>query len=122
MWHLVLAGQDAQDRNAVTITKPKSRLLRISLRGLLLFMFVVCSVLGWKVSLARKQPKAVAWVQQSGGGVIYDYELDSAGRRVRNAKPPGPAWLRDRLGIDYFTSVVCAATDRVIVNSRVASC
>jgi hypothetical protein len=82
-----------------TSAKPKSRFLRFSLRTLLVVMLVVCVTLGWKVEKTRKQRETVAWVQQSGGRVIYDNDdLDS--------QPPGPKWLRKQLGRDFFDEVV----------------
>ena len=41
-----------------------------------------------------------------GGSVECDYERDDDGRPLANAEPPGPKWLRNRLGIDYFEDVV----------------
>ena len=72
-----------------TATKSKRRLLRFSLRALLLLMLIVCITLGWKVEKARKQREAVTWVQQSGGWVKYDYE-----------------WLKKFVGLDFFHDVV----------------
>ncbi len=40
-----------------------------------------------------------------GGSVEYDYEYDD-GNKVPNAEPPGPQWLRNLLGLDYFDDVV----------------
>ncbi len=98
---------------AATANKPKRRFLRFSLRALLVFMLVVCVTLGWKVEKARKQREAVAWVQECGEHVFYDYELDDARKRVPNPQPPGPKWLRELLGIDFFDDVVAVAFDQV---------
>jgi hypothetical protein len=90
----------------ITVTKsikPKRRFFQFSLRTLLVVMLVVCVTLGWKVDKVRKQRRAVAWVQESGGDVSYDYEWDNG--RVPNPQPPGPKWLRELLGIDFFDGV-----------------
>ncbi len=83
-----------------THTKPKRRFLRFSVRTLLIVLTIFCVALGWKVERARKQREAVAWVDEMGGSVSYDYEVDGV------LKPPGPKWLRNLLGIDYFDDVV----------------
>ena len=93
--------------------KPKRRFLRFTLRSLLLLMQIVCLALGWKVEKARKQREAVNWVQECGEHVFYDYELDDARKRVPNPQPPGPKWLRELLGIDFFDDVVSVAFDQM---------
>ncbi len=85
---------------------PKRRFLRFTLRSLLLLMLVVCVALGWKVERARKQRDAVNWIQELGGSVSYDYEIDNNDRTIPNAEPPGPKWLMKQLGIDFFDDVV----------------
>ena len=40
--------------------------------------------------------------------LLYDYEVGVAGRLKESSAPPGPEWLRERLGVDYFSSVVGA--------------
>jgi Leucine-rich repeat (LRR) protein len=93
--------------------KPKRRFFQFSLRSLLVVMLVVCVTLAWKVEKAKKQREAVAWVQESGGSVSYDYEFDDARKRVPNPQPPGPKWLRELVGIDYFDDVVQVRQDKL---------
>ena len=81
----------------MTTSKPKRRLLRFSLRTLLIFMLVVCVAAGWKIERVRKQREAVAWVHEMGGTVKFTAE-----RR-------GPEWMRKRLGRDFFDDVVGVA-------------
>jgi len=88
-----------------TPTKPKRRLLRFSLRALLLLMILVCVTLGWKIVQVRKQRAVVAWVQESGGNVLYDYESYVDGWPQDNPRPPGPEFLRKLLGDDFFSNV-----------------
>lgn len=91
-----------------TPDNPKRCWWRLSMRTFLVLLTIGCLGLGWFVSRVTKQRRAVQWVEESGGRVIYDYEM----RRyqwpfVEDAKPPpGPAWLRDLIGIDYFAKVV----------------
>ena len=64
------------------------------------------------IASARTQAACVASVVGQGGSVSYAYErpLPDGSYRV-GATPPGPAWLRDWLGIDYFTSVYAVTLD-----------
>ena len=94
------------DHQITSGTQPMRRLLRFSVRTLLLGMLIVCAALAWKVERVRKQWQAVAWIRQMGGSVEYDYERGVNGRRVSNSEPRGPEWLRSLLGIDYFADVV----------------
>jgi hypothetical protein len=68
----------------------------------LAFMVLVAagsSWLGVKMKQARRQREAVEAIVKLGGGAKYDYELRSDG------KPPGPAWLREFLGLDFLADV-----------------
>ena len=68
---------------------------------MLVLMVVFSVVLGWKVRQVQRQKTAVAMVEARAGAVIYDYEDDESydGRR------PGPDWLCELIGVDYFASV-----------------
>ena len=56
-----------------TPTKGRRRFLWFSLGTLVLG---ICVVLGWTLERVRKQGEVVAWVQQWGGTVEYDYFYD----------------------------------------------
>ena len=51
---------------------------------------------------AERQRRAVQAIRKAGGQVCYDYEFDF----LVKPKPPGPAWLRRLVGIDFFANVV----------------
>ncbi len=72
---------------------------------MLVLVVVVGGWLGWIVRCARVQGEAVAIIGKAGGMVEYNWEL-SNGIRNPNAKPWAPKWLVDRIGIDYFGTVV----------------
>jgi hypothetical protein len=98
----------------------KSRWFRFSLRTLLLLITALCVWLGVQVKSARRQRDAVANLLKAGAMVRYDYEEvprprpagTPVGRQVsdtmfdQNQLQPGPAWLRKRIGDDYFRSAV----------------
>ena len=81
------------------------RLLRISLRTTLVVVTVLCLLVGLKVRRAERQKEAVAWVKKIGGNVGYDYEHHENGKPIDDPRLPGPQWLLDYLGVDYFASV-----------------
>lgn len=87
-------------------SRTKRRFLRFNLRTFLLIVLVICIVLGWKFSRARKQYEAVRWVEQTGGRVFYDYQIDDDGRRV--AELPALRWLIliELFGMDFFDDIV----------------
>ena len=81
------------------------RFARFSVRGLIVLVLVVGFVLGWFVRRAHLQSEAVAAVRNAGGTVAYDWE-DNEWHPVQGGKPGGPKWLADRLGPDYFDTVI----------------
>ncbi len=82
------------------------RWFRFSVRTLLLVMLAVSLSTAWWANRAKRQKNAVASILKMGGSVAYDYECDAAGNYPLNVEPPGPSWLRDFLGIDYFSRVI----------------
>ncbi len=68
----------------------------------------LCIWLGLRVNQVKQQKKAVAWVEQVGGEVMYDYEFDDFDQQFLNPAPelPGPIWLRELIGVDFFATVV----------------
>ena len=82
----------------------RRRWLRISVRAVLLLVLLIGCLLGWMVRAARIQRDAVAAIEGAGGRVDYDWEWENG--FPKNDGPWAPEWLVDRLGIDYFGSVV----------------
>jgi len=83
----------------------RRRWLRISVRGLIILVLAIGGWLGWMVRSARIQREAVEAIQGAGGRIMYDWEWEN-GYPTKNEGPWAPRWLVDRLGIDYFGSVV----------------
>ncbi len=85
--------------------KPHRRWWQYSLRTFFVVLTVACVWLGRTVHRANEQRKAVEWVRQMRGYVVYG-----------DAKPSGLMWLRDSLGADYFDLVLHVDLDNSQVN------
>ena len=88
--------------------KRKRRWFQFSLRTLLIFMLVcavACAWLGRMIEQKRRERGAVEAIRKAGGSVLYDYQVQPSGRRMRFAEPTGPAWLRSLLGDNFFSDV-----------------
>lgn len=83
--------------------KPLAGWLRFSIRSALFLMVLIAIPLGWKVNRVRAQRQAVARIQAAKGSVLYDFEQRSM---EVNPEAPGPRWLTDLLGRDFFADVV----------------
>jgi len=57
-----------------------------------------------KMPGVRRQARAVATVRQLGGWVFYDCRYQPNGE-MADARPPGPGWLHNLLGMDFFGTV-----------------
>ena len=81
---------------------------QFSIRSLLVLVVVVaipCSWFSWEMKQASKQKKVVRELWTLGGYAARDYVLQQSGNTPR-AGPPGPAWLRNQLGEDFFASIL----------------
>ena len=55
----------------------KRRWLRYSLRSSFIVLTIGCLLLGYWVYRAERQKAVVKWVEQNGGWVWYDFQLDA---------------------------------------------
>jgi Leucine-rich repeat (LRR) protein len=101
---------------------PKRRLLRFSLRAMFVVVTALCIWLGIQVNAARRQREAVTAILKIGGEVLFDYQSvpPPPGEDVDlavdlHAAPPGPEWLRSRIGDDYFRNVISVAIKGKII-------
>ena len=98
--------------------RPNRRWLQFSLRSLLLFVLIfsiACSWFGMRLRKAEKQRDAVAAFKKLGGFVRYDFDpkpnnsSDPFNRTrpvtMESPHPPYPAWLVEKLGVDFFANV-----------------
>ena len=81
------------------------RLLRFSVRGLIIFILVFGLWLGYLVRSAKIQRDAVAAITSAYGHASYNWQKNGA-FDILDAKPWAPRWLVDRIGVDYFGHVV----------------
>jgi hypothetical protein len=79
---------------------------QFSLRSLLVFTVAVaipCSWLAVEMSWVRQRRATMFSLKLVGSAFQYEYELDR-----NNPVPPGPAWLRQFLGDDFFAEIIFA--------------
>lgn len=76
--------------------------LRFSLRTLMIAMTVVCVFLGYRVHRARVQRDAVAVLNEASVSLEYDWWLAGLD------SPPGPDWIMELIGREYFQEVESA--------------
>ena len=91
--------------------KRKRRWYQFSLRTLLIFTLICAIVSAWmavRLKRAERQKSAVEAILKDGGVVWYDYEVNAEGNHVAHPEHPGPAWLRELLGDDFFADAVYA--------------
>ncbi len=89
---------------AAAAPHPWRRLLRFSMRGLIVLVLLIGAALGWLVRSARIQREAVAAIETAGGAVGYNWD-SGTGRSIISGKPWAPEWLVNLFGVDYFGHV-----------------
>ncbi len=90
----------------IALITPRRRWTQFSLATMLAVVTVLCVGLSLIVAPAERQRRAVAAIRAAGGLCQYDYEFDADGEGDLWGEPPGPAWLRESLGIDHLANVV----------------
>jgi hypothetical protein len=91
-----------------TVERERRRRFQYSLRTLLALMVLVAAGMSWfsvRLQQAHAQQRAVETIRTLGGVVEYDHEFNRAGKWRPNAQLPGAAWMRDLLGLDFFSGV-----------------
>jgi hypothetical protein len=98
--------------------KSRRRWFRFSLRSMLVAVTLLCVWLGVIANRANQQRRAVERLTSHNGdgawwSLSYDYQTDEHGStalpvNAPRPSPPGPKWLRELIGIDYFVTFVGA--------------
>jgi Leucine-rich repeat (LRR) protein len=105
--------------NETESTAPKTplRWYQYRLRTLLIIMTVFAAYMAMISHRARQQKLAVEKIRALGGRLSYDYQKVKGMKFVKNSRafPPGPAWLRNLIGEDYFQTVVCIELGKTAV-------
>ena len=95
-----------------TLRPARRNWLRLSLRSLLVLFTLLAVWFAIVANRAREQRRIVSALSQwPEAMILYDYEWDlSAGGEIPKPRPlgppPGPAWLRNWLGDEYFVSAI----------------
>jgi Leucine rich repeat len=87
------------------ISRPLRKVLRFSVRGLIVVVLVIGGWLGWIVRSARIQREAVAALKRDQVPVSCDFEFNND-QFIQDARPRWPNWMVEALGVDYFGHVV----------------
>src|SRR4051812_2978864 len=86
---------------------------RFTMRLAMVAPVVMAIALGMVADRARRERRAVRWVESVGGRLVYRDQLDEAGEIKSGAQPAGPAWARRLLGDEYVRSVAWVDLSRV---------
>jgi hypothetical protein len=84
--------------------KPRRRWFSYSLRTLFVVLTVLCVWLGVETNRVRNQRYLVQVIEKNGGEVLYQHQIHDH-RVDRTAEAPGPRWLRNLIGDDYFRRI-----------------
>ena len=87
------------------------KMVRFRLSTLLVILAVAAIWMALISNRARNQQLAIAWLQSQGATVRMDWQFireQGIDRFIgkSNHSPPGPTWIRRRLGDDYFQTVI----------------
>ena len=84
-----------------SVRRPGHRLLRFSVRGLVILVLLVGVWFGWLVHSARTQRATLAAITNAGGSVAYNWQC-TRGTSIPGGKPWAPWWLVNLIGVDFF--------------------
>jgi internalin A len=81
------------------------RLLRLSVRSLMVLVLIAGGGLGWVIHRANVQRDAVAAIKRAGGDIAYSWQWSNGSPVFPIPKPPWPDWVRRSLGPDFLDTV-----------------
>ncbi len=100
------------------VPKPRRRWWQFSIATMLILTAIAAVALGLWSDAARRQQQAIQWIKDHGGGCSYRWEVPT--KPNDKLTPPGPEWLRERLGIDYLDYVQEAYVGEPISDEELA--
>jgi hypothetical protein len=100
------------------VPKRRRRWWQFSIATMLILTAIAAVVLGLWSDAARRQQQAIQWIKDHGGGCSYRWEVPT--KPNDKLTPPGPEWLRERLGIDYLDYVQEAYVGEPISDEELA--
>ena len=89
------------------------RRFQFTIRSLLILTVAIATACSWvtvELKKARMQEAAVTEIRKMGGSVAYDWQFGMTGIYLGKAQEPGPAWLHDLLGADFFETIYLLGT------------
>ena len=95
---------------------------QISMRTCLVAFTAFSLWLGLQANVGRQQRIAVAALEQAGVTVFYDFQFDTNGRVVPDARPRYPEMLVRAIGIDFFAKVKSLSCQKGNLDDVVTHC
>jgi hypothetical protein len=108
----------AETESSKAVPRKRRRWWQFSLAAMLTVTTILAVVLGLWSDSARRQQQAIQWIEDHGGGCSYRWEVPT--KPNDTLTPPGPEWLRERLGIDYLDYVQEAYVGESISDEELA--
>jgi Leucine-rich repeat (LRR) protein len=91
------------------ITKPRSSYFRATIQGMMLMILIIGVFLGFladRANKARLQREKLSLIKGFHGQVLFDYQINAHGKYdPRASRPPGPQWLHNLIGPEYFQTI-----------------
>lgn len=95
------------DENSAAQAHRRKRWARFSLRSFLVAVTLIAVGLGWFFSSVENERRAAEAIRAAGGTIVYDWQIRPPDAAPDfEPQPPGPEWLRNRLGSHWFDSIV----------------
>jgi Leucine-rich repeat (LRR) protein len=104
------------------IGKPRSAHFRTTIRGTMLIILIIGLLLGFvaaRVNRARVQRETLSAIKVLNAYVLFDHQIDARGKYdPRASRPPGPRWLQNLIGPEYFQTIYTVRINRNFVGGR----
>jgi hypothetical protein len=95
------------DDQAAVRSPRRKRWARFSLRTFLVAVTLIAVGLGWFFSSVENERRAAEAIRAAGGTIVYDWQIRPPDAEPDfKPQPPGPEWLRNRIGPHWFDSIV----------------